>query len=121
MDAHPPGIGDWSTYREILNDQLRRAAPEQPVHAHRVGGSDGEPVRSVMVDAEDLVRSLHRSAQEAATKALQAPSVTTGAVAFDKMQADAADAGKGRGKAPRQRELFTRPGLPGSAEELLEC
>ena len=72
-----------------------------------------------MVDAEDLVRSIHRSAQEAATKAL---SVTTGEVAFEKMQADAADAGKGRGKAPR--ELLTRPGLPGSAEEvsgMLEC
>ena len=54
LDAHPPGIGDWSAYREILKDQLRRAAPEQPVHAHRVGGSDGEPVRSVMVDAEDF-------------------------------------------------------------------
>ena len=64
LDAHPPGIGDWSAYREILFDQLRSAAPEQPVHAHRVSGSDGEPVRSVVVDAEDLVRSLHRSAQE---------------------------------------------------------
>ena len=64
-------------------------------------------MRSVVVDAEDLVRSLHRSAQEAAMKALQAPSVTTGAVAFDKMQADAADAGKGRGKAER---AFYAPG-----------
>ena len=34
------------------------------------------------------------------------------------MQADAADAGKGRGKAQRQRELYTRPGLPSSAEEV---
>ena len=55
-----------------------------------------------MVDAEDLVCGLHLSAQEAAAKVLHAPLVTTGAVAFNKMQADAADAGKGRGKAPRQ-------------------
>ena len=119
MDAHPPVIGEWSAYREILTDhQLRRAASEQPVHAHRRGGSDGGPVRNVAVDAEDLLRSLQRTAQETSVKVAYAPSATTGAVAFDEMRADAADAGKGRGKAPRQRELFTRPGLPGSAEEV---
>ena len=68
-----------------------------------------------------MVRSIHRSAQEAATKALQAPSVTTGAVAFDKMQADAADAGKGRGKAPRQRELLRAQVYRVARRKCLEC
>ena len=33
------------------------------------------------------------------------------------MQADAADAGKERGKARKQRELYTHPGLPSSGQE----
>ena len=135
-----------------------------------------------MVDAENLVHSFHRSAQETATKALQAPFATISAVAFDyfqsvqgfcqellasglaadpgilgtgimrpditpeqimamplfadalrkrnaakeehrrslqaeKMQADAAGAGKERDQARRQRALYTHPGLPSSAEE----
>ena len=86
LDAHSPGRGEWSACREILLEQLRSAARRQPVPEHRVGGSDGESVRSVMVDAENLVRSFHRSAQETATKALQAPFATISAVAFDYFQ-----------------------------------
>ena len=62
LDAHSPGRREWSACRKILFKQLRSAARRQPVPEYRVSGSDGESVRSVMVDAEDLVPSIHRSA-----------------------------------------------------------
>ena len=84
LDAHSPSPWrGWSACREVLDEQLRSTACSQPVPQHHVDGSDGESVRSVMVDAENLVHSFHRSAQETATNALQAPFATISAVAFD--------------------------------------
>ena len=70
MRTHQVGRGG-SACRDVLDEQMRRSARRQPVPSHHLGGSDGESVRSVMVDAENLVRSFHCSAQETATKALQ--------------------------------------------------
>ena len=107
MDARPPVIGDWSAYREIHPEQLRRAVSEPPVHAYRGSGGDGRPVRNVPVDADDLLRSLQRTAQETSVKVAYVPSATTGAVAFDEMRANAADAGKGKARH-LGRESFLR-------------
>ena len=99
---------------------MRRAAPEAPVHAHSGSGGDVRPVSTVPRDADELYRSLPRTPppQETFAKVAYVPSATTGAVPFDEMGANAAGAGRGRGKAPGQREVLTRPGFPGSAEEM---
>ena len=53
LDAHSTCRMGWSACREALDEQLRHSAWRQPVPEHHVGGSDGESVRSVMVDAEN--------------------------------------------------------------------
>ena len=35
LDAHPPVIGEWSAYREILTDQLRRTGTRTPRRRER--------------------------------------------------------------------------------------
>ena len=87
MDAHQHGIGDGSAYQEIQPEQLRRAAPEAPVHAHRASGGDVRPVSTVPRDADEVYRSLPRTPpQETFAKVAHVPSATTGAVAFDEMR-----------------------------------
>ena len=92
----------------------------EPCLSHRYthtaeAGGDGRPVRNVPVDADDLLRSLQRTAQETSVKVVYAPSATTGAVAFDEMRTI-----QGREEARHQgrESFFTRPGLPGSSEEV---
>ena len=68
LEARPSVIGDWSAYQEIHPEQLRRAAPEPPVHAHRGSGGDVRPVSTVPRDADELYRSLPRTAQETSVK-----------------------------------------------------
>ena len=104
MDAHQPGIGDWSAYQEIQPEQLRRAAPEASVHAPRASGGEDRPVSTVPRDADVVYLNLPRTPrQETFAKVLNVPLATTGAVAFDEMRVNAAGAERGRHLA---RERF---------------
>ena len=119
LDAHQPSNGDRRAHQEIPPDQLCRTAPEASVNAHRASGGDGRPVRTVpRVEEEQYLNLPSAAPQETQVKVLNVPLATTGAVACDERRVNAAGNERGRAKAPGQREVLTRPGFPGSAEEM---